>query len=101
MRRTKRKIEAEGMASTMITDKAVMVGTDKDPRFVIRAGKAAIHATEENIDRMMIEIESSKKTSAQLKDTLRREREDGNRLKRKYEQVFKEMEATKSEIHAI
>ena len=50
MRRTERKIEAEGMTSTMITDKAVMVRTDKDPRFVIRAGKAAIHATEDNID---------------------------------------------------
>ena len=78
-----------------------MVGTDKDPRFVIRAGKAAIHATEDNIDQMMIEIESSKKTSSQLKDTLRREREEGNRLKIKYEHVLKEMEAMKSEIHAI
>ena len=89
------------MASTMITDKAVMVRTDKDPRFVIRAGKAAIHATEDNIDRMMVEIESSKKTTSQLKDTLRREREEGNKLKRKYEHVLKEVEVTKHEIHAI
>ena len=101
MRRTERKIEAEGMTSTMITDKAVMVGTDKDPRFVIRAGRAAIDATEDNVDRMMKEIDSTKKNSSQLKDTLRREREEGNRLKRKYEHVLKEMEATKSEIHAI
>ena len=50
---------------------------------------------------MMIEIESSKKTSFQLKDTLRKEREEGNRLKRKYEHVVREMEATKSEIYAI
>ena len=95
------KIEAEGMASTMITDKAVMVETDKDPRFVIRAGKVALHATEDNIDRMLVEIESSKKTTSQLKDTLRREREEGNRLKRKYEHVLREMEVTKHEIHAI
>ena len=101
MRRTEQKIEAEGMTSTMITDKAVMVGTDKDPKFVIRAGRTAIDATEDNVDRMMKEIDSTKKTSAQLKDTLRKEREDGNRLKRKYEHVLKEMEATKSEIHAI
>ena len=89
------------MTSTMITDKAMMVGTDKDPRFTRMAGKATIHASEDNIDRMMIEIESSKKNSAQLKDTLRREREEGNRMKRKYEHVLKEMEATKNEIHAI
>ena len=101
MRRTERKIEAEEMTSTMITDKLVMVGTDKDPRLVIRAGKEAIGDSEDNIDRLMNEVESTKKTSSQLKDTLRREREEGNRLKIKYEHVLKEMEATKSEIHAI
>ena len=89
------------MASKMITDKVMMVGTDVDPRFTIRAGTVAIHASEDNIDRMMIEIESSKKTSSQLKDTLRKEREEGNRLKRKYEHVLREMEATKSEICTV
>ena len=69
MKRTERKVEAEGMAGKMITDKVMMVGTDVD------AGTAAIHASEDNIDRMMIEIESSKKSSSQLKDTLRKERE--------------------------
>ena len=101
MRRIEQKIGSEGMASTMITDKALMVGTDKDPRFVIRAGKAAIDATEDNVDRMMKEIDSTKKNSSQLKDTLRREREEGNRLKRNYAHVLKEMEAMKREIHAI
>ena len=63
------------MTSKMITDKAMMVGIDVDPRFTIRAGTAAIHASEDNIDKMMIELESYKKYSAQLKDTLKRERE--------------------------
>ena len=40
MRRTERKVEAEGMASKMITDKVMMVGTYVDPRFTIRAGTA-------------------------------------------------------------
>ena len=101
MRRTEQKVGAEGMASTMITNKAVMVGTDKDPKFVIRAGRAAIDATEDNVDQMMKELDSTKKTSAQLKDTLRREREESNRLKRKYEHALKEVEVTKHEIHAI
>ena len=101
MRRTEQKVGAEEMASTMITNKAVMVGSDKDPKFVIRAGRAAIDATEDNVDQMMKEIDSTKKTSAQLKDTLRREREESNRLKRKYEHALKEVEVTKHEIHAI
>ena len=101
MRRTEKKIEAKGMTSKMISDKAVMVGTDVDPRFTISVGKAAIHASEDNIDRMMNEIESTKKTSSQLKDTLRKEREEGNKLKRKYDHVLREMEDTKSEIYAI
>ena len=43
-----------------------------------------IDASEDNINKVMIELESSKKTSAQLKDTLRKEREEGNRLKQKF-----------------
>ena len=101
MRRTEQKVGAEGMASTMITNKAVMVGTDKDPKFVIRAGRAALDATKDNVDQMMKEMDSTKKTSAQLKDTLRREREESNRLKRKYEHALKEVEVTKHEIHVI
>ena len=101
MRRIERKVGAEEMASKMISDKAVMVGIDVDPRFTISAGKATIHASEDNIDRMMNEIESTKKTSSQLKDTLRKEREESNKLKRKYDHVLREMEATKSEIYAI
>ena len=81
MRRTERKIEVEGMTSKMISDKSMMVGTDTDPRFIISSGKAAIHASEDNIDRLMKEVESTKKTSSQLKDTLRKEREEGNKLK--------------------
>ena len=61
----------------MINDKTVVYGTDKDPRFTIRAGAALIHAYEDNVDRIMTDLEQSKKSIAQLKDTLRRERERG------------------------
>ena len=75
MKRTKRKVEAEGMPGKMITDTAVMLGTDLDPRLTIRAGTAILHASKDNIDKVMTELESYKKSSAQLKDTLKRERE--------------------------
>ena len=75
MKRTERKVEVEGIPSKMITDTAVMLGTDLDPRITIRAGTAILHALEDNIYKVMTELESYKKYFAQLKDTLKRERE--------------------------
>ena len=59
----------------MINDKTIVYGTNKDPRFTIRAGAAFIHASKDNVDKIMTNLEQSKKSTAQLKDTLRRERE--------------------------
>ena len=75
MKRMERKVEAQDMPGKMITDTTVMLGTDLDPRLTIRAGTAIPHASEDNIDKVMTELESYKKSSAQLKDTLKRERE--------------------------
>ena len=58
----------------MINYTTVVYGTDKDPRFTIRAGVALIHASEDNVDRIMTDLQQSKKSTAQLKDNLRRER---------------------------
>ena len=101
MRRTEKKVEAKDLSGKMVTDTAVMLGTDKDPLFTIRAGTTLIDASADNINKLMIELESAKKTSAQLKDTLRQERNEGNRLKRKYEHTLREVESTKGEIHAL
>ena len=101
MRRTEKKVEAKDLSGRMVTDTTVMLGTDKDPRLTIRAGAALIDASEDNINKVMIELESAKKTSAQLKDTLRKERDDGNRLKRKYEHMQRELESSKGEVHAL
>ena len=42
MKRTERKVETEGLPGKMITDTPVMLGTDQEPRFTIRAGAALI-----------------------------------------------------------
>ena len=76
MKRTERKVETRGLPRKMITDMLVVFGTDRDPRFTIRTGAALIHASEDNVDKIMIDFEQSKKSSAQLKDTLRKEREE-------------------------
>ena len=62
MKRIERKVEVEGMDGKMITDTAVMIGTDVDPRLTIRAGTAILHASEDNIDKAMAELESYKKS---------------------------------------
>ena len=49
----------------------------------------------------MTNLELSKKSSAQPKDTLRREREESNRLKRKYEDMKEEMRASKNELQLL
>ena len=101
MKRTERKVEAEGMPGKMITDTAVMLGTDLDPRLTIRVGTAILHASEDNIDKVMTELESYKKYSAQLKDTLKREREEGNRLKQKFEHLQRKMKIAEAELQTL
>ena len=98
MKRTKRKVETGGQSGKMINDTIIVYGTDKDPRFTIRAGVAVIHASEDNVDWIMIDLEQSKKYAAQLKDTLRREREESTKLKRKFEDMQHEIKSSKVEL---
>ena len=49
----------------------------------------------------MTDLEQSKKSSAQLKDTLRKEREQSNRLKRKYEDMQREIKVSRAELQAL
>ena len=51
----------------MITDKTLVYGTDADPRLTSRAGVALNQATEDNVDRLMMDLEQSRKNAAQLK----------------------------------
>ena len=85
----------------MITDTTGMLGTDQDPRFTLRAGDAFINTSEDNMNKVLNDLESSNKSSAQLKDTLRKEREEGNRLKRKYEDMQREMKIAEAELQAL
>ena len=98
MKRTKRKVETGGQSGKMINDIIIVYGTDKDPRFTIRAGVAVIHASKDNVDWIMIDLEQSKKYAAQLKDTLRREREESTKLKRKFEDMQHEIKSSKVEL---
>ena len=85
----------------MISDTAVVLGTDLDPRFTLRVGASMIHASKDNMDKVMTDLEQSRKSSAQLKDSLRKEREDNNKIKRKYQELKEEMRVSEPELQAL
>ena len=85
----------------MITDTAVILGTNQDLRFTLSFGSVFIQASEDNVSKIMIDLEQSKKSSAQLKDTLRHEREERNKLKIKYEYMQREMKSSTDELQAL
>ena len=74
VKRTENKVETRGLSGKMITDTIVVYGTNRDPRFTIRAGAALIHASKDNVDKIMTYLDQSRKSSSKLKDTLRKER---------------------------
>ena len=101
VKRTKKKVETGGKSGMMVIDKTLVHGTDKDPRLTARAGAALIHATEDNVDRLMTGLEQSRKNVAQLKDTVRKQRDEGNKLKRKFEDMHNEVRDSNIEFQTL
>ena len=101
VRRTEKKVDTGGKLGIMVTDKTVVHGTHKDPRLLAMIGVALNLATEDNVDRIMIDQEESQKRFSQLKETLKKERSEGQILKRKYEDMISEIEASKAECQNL
>ena len=59
---------------------------------------ALTQATEDNVYRLMTDLEQSKKNAAQLKEALRKERDAGHKLKRKFEDMQNEERTSKIEL---
>ena len=49
----------------------------------------------------MTDLEQSRKNASQLKDTLRKERDEGQKLKRKFEDMRNEVNSSKAELQSI
>ena len=101
VKRTEKKVETGRQSGKMIIDKTLVYGTDADPRLTARAGVALTQATEDNVDRMMTDLEQSRKNVAQLKETLKNERDQGHKLKRKYEDMMNEVRTSRSELQTL
>ena len=85
----------------MIPDRTLVHGTDADPRLTARVGVELTQATEDNVDRLMIDLEQSRKNAAQLKETLKNERDEGNKLKRQFEDMHNEVRAWNIEFQTL
>ena len=85
----------------MVTDKTLVHGIHKDLRLITRVGVALTLATEDNMDRLMTDLEQSWKNAAQLKETLKKERDESQKLKRKYEDVMGEVRTSRAECQTL
>ena len=85
----------------MVTEKTVVHGTDKDLRLMLKVVVSSYLDTEDNVDKIMTELEQSKKKIAQMKETLKRERDEGQCLKRKYKYMLSTIEESKAKCKAL
>ena len=85
----------------MVTDKTVVHGTHKDPWLMARAGVALTLANEDNMDMIMTDLEQSQKNVALLKETLKKERDESQKLKRKYEDMKGEVKTSRIECQTL
>ena len=85
----------------MVTNKAVVHGTDKYSRLMERASVTTALVSEDNVDRIMTDLKQSQKKVTQLKETLKKERNESHNLKRKYEDMISEIEVSKAECQTL
>ena len=85
----------------MVTEKTIIHGTDKDPILMERVGVASALANEDNVDKIMTDLEQSQKKIAQMKENLKRERDEGQSLKRKHEDMLSMIEESKEACQTL
>ena len=90
--RTYKKVDTEEKEGIMVTEKTIIHGTDKDPRILARACVASALANVDNVDKIVDDLEQYKKKVSQMKETLKKERGEGKRLKRKHEDSLSELD---------
>ena len=70
----------------MVTEKTIIHGIDKDPRLL-----ANVYI----VDKIMDYLEQYKKKVFQMKETMKKERGEGQSLKRKHEYILSEIEKSR------
>ena len=79
----------------MVTKETVMHRTDEYPRLLAMESVETTQATLVNVGKMVEDDEQYKEKMSQMKETLRKEREEGQVLKRKYDDTLSYFEKLK------
>ena len=79
--RTEKKVDTGEKQGIMVTEKIVVHGTKKDPRILTREGVASGLANVDNVDKIVDDLEQYKKKVSQMKETLKKERGEGQSMK--------------------
>ena len=66
--RTEKGVDTRKKQGIMVTKKIVVHGTDKDPRFLARAGVASALANVDNVDKIVVDLEQYKKKVSQMRE---------------------------------
>ena len=61
VKRTNKKVNIGGKTGVMVTEKVMVHGPDKDPRLMERDGVATALDFEDNVDRIVTDLEKSQK----------------------------------------
>ena len=72
----------------MVIEDTIMEDTHKDPKFMASLNIAATHASVDNIDWLMEDVERNKERMFKLKDSVVKLWGEGIYLKRKYEAII-------------
>ena len=90
--RTEKRVDTGKKQGIMVTEKTVVHGTDKDPKLLSRESVALTLANVDIVDKIVDDLEQYKKKVSQMKETLKKERGEGQSLKRKHEDSLSELE---------
>ena len=84
VRRTEKKVDTREKNGVMVMEKTIVQGTNKYSRLMERAGVASALYNEDNVDKIMTDLEQCQNNIGKMKETLKRERGEGQSLKRKH-----------------
>ena len=71
---TKKKVYTGEKQGIMVIEKTIVHRTDKDPRLLEKAGVSSTLTNEDNVDKIVTDLEKYKKKFVQMKETIKKER---------------------------
>ena len=85
----------------MVTKKTIVHGTNKDPKLLGMEGVASALANVDNVDKMVDNLEQYKEKLSQMRENLKKERGEGQILKRKHKDSLSELEKFRGACHIL